>query len=102
MLKLNDKILNPASTEEIDRLRDWIAEMNPDALLADGFEAAIIGVGERCSKEAIVVYDAAKCIQILMERDGMSHEDAGEFFSFNTLGSWVGENTPLFLWRKPE
>jgi hypothetical protein len=34
-----------------------------------------------------------------MERDGMTYEGAAEFFQFNTLGAWVGEHTPLFLWR---
>lgn len=102
MLKLNDNRLNPASSGRHARVRAWIAELNPDALLADGFEDAILGVGERCSQEPIVVYDARKCVEILMQRDGMSEEEATEFFEFNTLGSWVGENTPLFLWRVPD
>jgi hypothetical protein len=80
-------------------LRAWIAEFNPDALMADGFEEAIIGVGERCSQMGLVVYDAEKCLEILQERDGMDYEEAYEYFSFNTLGSWVGDNTPLFVWR---
>jgi hypothetical protein len=81
--------------------RQWIADCNEDALMADGFEAAILGIAERCSQPALVVYDAQKCIEILME-GGMSEEDAEEFFSFNTLGAWCGEHTPLFLWRPPE
>jgi hypothetical protein len=84
---------------EISDLREWIAAHNEEALLADGFEAAIIGVAERCSQPDLVVYDAEKCIDILMERDGMSYDEAAEFFHFNTLGAWVGEHTPLFLWR---
>jgi hypothetical protein len=31
----------------------------------------------------------------------MTEEDATEFFYFNTLGAWVGPNTPLFFWRPP-
>jgi len=80
---------------------DWISELNPDAQLAEGFEAAIIGVAERCSQEPVVVYDATKCIEILMERDGSDRDAAVEHFEFNVLGAWVGENTPLFLWRGP-
>ena len=80
-------------------LRQWIAEFNPDALLADGFDDAVIGIAERCGQSALVVYDADACIRILEERDGMTRDDALEFFSFNTLGSWVGENTPLYVWR---
>ena len=82
-------------------LREWIAGHNEDALMADGFEEAVIGVAERCSKPSLVVYDAQKCVEILMERDGMDEEEAREFFDFNTIGAWMGENTPLFLWRAP-
>lgn len=82
--------------------REWISGFNEEALLADGFEDAIIGVGERCGQPALVIYDAEKCIEILQERDGMSYDDAYEFFTFNTLGAWIGEHTPVFMWRKPE
>ena len=32
-----------------------------------------------------------------MKRDGMTHDEATEFFEFNVVGSWVGEETPIFL-----
>lgn len=82
-------------------LADWISEYNPDALTADGFDEAIIGVAKRCGSQTVVVYDAELCITILMKRDGMTFDEASEFFSFNTLGAYVGENTPLFMWRLP-
>jgi|TARA_R100001460_G_scaffold44048_2_gene80585 hypothetical protein len=66
-------------------------------LLADGFEKAFIGVGKRCGQPDIAVYDQLKCIDILEKRDGMTIDEAEEFFEFNVLGSWVGEQTPLFL-----
>jgi hypothetical protein len=80
---------------------EWITQYNEDALMADGFEEAIIGVAERCSQPTLVVYDAERCIEILQRDSEMTEEEAHEFFEFNTLGAWVGENTPLFLWRKP-
>jgi hypothetical protein len=84
-------------TDEV--MRDWVAGHNDEALLADGFEAALIGVAERCSQPTLAVYDAQKCVEILMTRDGMDATEALEFFTFNTLGAWVGPMTPLFLWR---
>jgi len=30
--------------------------------------------------------------------EGMSHEDAHEYFEFNVVGAWVGPNTPLFVY----
>lgn len=85
-----------------EELSAWLAEMAEGAVLFDGYESAIIGVAERCSCAPLVVYDADRCVEILMERDGMSEEDARDFFSFNTLGCWAGERTPLFLWRFEE
>lgn len=66
-------------------------------LLADGFEGAFIGVATRCGQPTLAVYSAHKCIKILVERDGMTHEEALEYFNFNVVGGWVGEETPLFL-----
>ena len=76
---------------------EFAAGFNADALMADGFEEAFLGMAERCSKPALALYDARKCIAILVEQ-GMSDDEADEFFRFNTLGAWCGENTPLFLW----
>lgn len=71
----------------------------PDLLLfAEGYDAAIIGIGTHGGIEA-VVYDSAKVIAILRRRDGMGREEAKEFFEFNVLGAWVGERTPIFLVR---
>jgi hypothetical protein len=78
-------------------IRDQLTEENPDALLADGFEDALIGIARRCSQPSLAVYDENKCIDILVKRDKMTWEEAVEFFEFNTLGAWVGENTPLFM-----
>jgi len=45
----------------------------------------------------VVVYDRAKCLEILMADGEMDHEGAEEFFEFNVAGSYVGERTPMFL-----
>jgi len=82
-----------------DALSEALAEANPDALLFDGFEDALIGIARQQHKRPLAVYDRAKCLQILQERDGMVPEDAELCFSFNTEGAWVGENTPLVLVR---
>jgi hypothetical protein len=81
-------------------LHGWVAEFNEEALLADGFEDAFVGMAERCGQPSLAVYDADKCLDVLMQRDGMSYDEAVEFFNFNTLGAWVGEMTPLFLWGR--
>lgn len=78
-------------------MRDLITEYNEDALLADGFEDALIGVGIRCGMPYVACYDAGKCIRILMDQ-GMSEEDAIEYFDFNVTGADVGEAMPIFVY----
>ena len=75
--------------------QEQIAEMNQEALLADGFEDALIGYSQQFNK-VLALYDYAKCVSILMSRDSMTEEEACEFLEFNTLGAYVGENTPAF------
>ena len=66
-------------------------------MIATGFDDAIIGVGRRCGRPNIVAYDVEKVIQILVDRDGLSREDAEEYYEFNVVGAWVGEMTPLWV-----
>lgn len=65
-------------------------------LTMDGFDDCIAGVVERFGQEPIVCYDKSKLIDRMIE-DGMSREEAVEFFEHNQIGSWVGERTPCFL-----
>ena len=69
---------------------------DPETLLADGFEDALVGYGTRFV-HGVAVYSMSKCLDILMERDGMTDEEAMEYFTFNVTGAYVGENTPVFL-----
>ncbi len=106
---------------DIDRVKEWISEFNEEALLADGFEEAIIGVCERAGSPPVVAYNRDLCIDILLS-DGIEEalneyedveaipeeryqelcEDAIEYFEYNVLGSYVGEHTPVFLTVLPE
>ena len=69
---------------------------DPDTLLAGGFEEAFVGYGTRFT-HGVAVYSKRKCLEVLVERDEMSRDEALEFFDFNVSGAYVGENTPVFL-----
>ena len=77
-------------------LEERLSETNPEALFADGFDEAIMGIATQCNK-SLVLYDYQKCVEILVERDEMSYEEAVEYMEFNTCSAWMGENTPLFF-----
>jgi len=49
--------------------------MSEDTLFADGFEAAFLGIGVQFNRE-LAIYDRQKCVEILMERDGMDEDEA--------------------------
>ncbi len=66
---------------------------------ADGFDDAILGLVEPMNRPPLVVYDRIRCIELLMEQNDWSHEDAEEYFSFNVEGAYVGPGTPLYLER---
>lgn len=66
------------------------------ALLATGFEDALIGIGQQFNQE-LAIYDYDKCVKILMNRDGMSYYDANDFMEYNVIGAYVGPGTPVFL-----
>jgi hypothetical protein len=83
-----------------DELITQLESYEDEITLADGFEAAFIGIGERCASVPVAVYDYQKAVEILCVRDGMGEEEADEFMQFNVLGAYVGEATPWFItWK---
>lgn len=64
-----------------------------DFLLADGLDSAIIGVEVNTMR---VIYNHDKILSIFM-KEGMTEEDALEHISYNILGAYVGEQTPIFI-----
>jgi len=78
-------------------LKDKIAEVNPEALILDGLDEAIIGMVERPNLGPVVGYSVKKIIDILMERDGMSYDGAYEFYSFNINCAYMGKFTPVYI-----
>lgn len=78
-------------------IQELLADENPEALLADGFEDAFVGIARRCGQPSLAVYDCDLCVRVLMERDGMDELEAWEYLEFNSVGAWAGEHTPVWL-----
>jgi len=76
---------------------------NEDAVTADGFEDALIGVAHRFGMSPVALYDREKCIKILIKLDKTTRAEAEEFFEFNVIGSGL-EHAPVFadIYRKPK
>lgn len=75
---------------------NMIRDRFPEAMIIDGFDDAIVGVLVRHGKVPLVVYETERLIEIV-ERDGVSNEEAMEHVSFNILSAYFGERTPLYI-----
>ena len=74
-----------------------VMELNPDAVCITGFDDCIIGYGRRPGMEVVLAYDVELIIKKLMERDGMSEQDAIEFYEYNIDCAYMGESTPILV-----
>ena len=78
-------------------MKDTILELygdTDDIMFADGLDDAIIGFEPNMWK---VVYSRSKCMNVLIERDGMDEEESLEFLEYNTFNAYFGEKTPLWI-----
>lgn len=85
--------------EAISEKDDFLEEMsniNAKALYPTDLKEAIIGRVERYGMHPLILLDREKCLEIFVTRDGMTPEEAEEFFEFNVIGAWMGEGTPCF------
>jgi hypothetical protein len=59
----------------------------------DGYDKAILGLTDNGQ----LVYSKEIMVELLMEEDDLSEEDAWEFLEFNTFCAYVGEQTPIYV-----
>lgn len=76
---------------------EHIAELNPDAIVLDGLDDAIVGIGHSKDLEPRLIYSTKSIISILMKRDKMDLVDAHEFYDYNIVDGYFGNHGPIFL-----
>jgi hypothetical protein len=74
----------------LDKILEYFPE--EDLLKADGFDDAIIGLDNSSMR---LIYSKNTCIEILIS-EGMTEEDALEYFEYNVSSAWVGDMTPIW------
>jgi hypothetical protein len=77
--------------------RERLSLQNPEMVFMDGFDNCLIGT-TMVKGTVVACYDVALVIKQHMA-DGMTEDEAWEFFEFNQLGSCNDENSPTFLVR---
>jgi hypothetical protein len=75
-----------------------IDEYAEGAILLDGLESAIVGIVEDFgSPGRKMLYSKQRILDILQERDLMTMGEAEEFYDYNILGLYAGEQNAVFL-----
>ena len=79
------------------QINEYLDSIGESTLLADGFDEALIGFSQRMNEPMLAVYSYEKMVQVLMDNDDLSYDDAVEYVDFNVVGAWVGEQTPIIV-----
>ena len=61
------------------------------------FDDAIIGVAQNAAGLFAVCYSEPGVISLLEEFESMDHDEAVEWFNFNTSQAYIGEGSPVFV-----
>jgi hypothetical protein len=67
------------------------------AIMLDGLDEAIVGIVEVFGSSPRILYSRSKILEILQTRDLMTEQEAEEFYDYNILGLYAGEQNPVFL-----
>ena len=82
--------------ELLEELIAMYGEEAETMMLVNGMDRAFVGVAIHFCEKIRAVYDIDKIIEILQEK-GMSNDDAEEYFDYYIAGSYVGDQTPIFM-----
>jgi len=74
-------------------IRERIAEYNPDAIMWDDLDEAVIGM----TTNGHAVYDVNIIHEILMKTTEMTLDEAIDYTEYNILCAHVGEFTPVHI-----
>lgn len=79
-------------------IREALAEANPEAVVFDGCDAALVGYAAQQFQAPLAVYDWDALVQVFRDQ-GMDDDDALDWVAYNVEGLWAGQFTPLILHR---
>lgn len=75
--------------------REVINELAEGAIILEGFDDCIVGISEEFGKGPRLIYSKNKIIQSLMV--GIDYEESLDYYYYNILGGYFGEQNPIFL-----
>ena len=78
----------------VNRLVELLADLNPQAVLWDGLDDAVVGIGLR-DDLPVAIYDYDLMVGVFVQNEGWTRDDAVEWVEFNVIEAYVGPGTPL-------
>ena len=80
----------------VDPMDDVDREWEIGMMQMDGYDDCVVGTVNRFGISPVLCYDLHKVIAKMVD-DGMTEEEAYEYYNYNMLGAWVGDGTPAFI-----
>lgn len=80
----------------ISRILAELSDSNPEAILFDNMNCALIGLGHVAGEGPVAVYSRAKIYAKLLA-DGFSRHDAEEYYSGKFAALRAGNLTPVIV-----
>jgi len=74
-------------------MKKWQELCSDEAMIADGFNDAIIGV----TLDGNLIYDIDKAVEVVCLDEGANEEDAMDYILYNCVGAYTGTGTPLWV-----
>ena len=79
------------------KINTYLQNHDEGTMLMDGFDEALIGFSQRINEPLLAVYSWQKMIDLCVDRDKMSVEEAEEYIDYNCIGAWIGDQTPIIV-----
>lgn len=83
-------------TAQSQRTLAELSDLNPEAILFDNMNSALIGLGYIADEAPVAVYSRAKIYAKLLS-DGFSREDADEYYAGKFVALRAGNLTPVIV-----
>lgn len=77
-----------------ERIIQKVEQINPEAIIWDGLDEAIIGYGGAFD-QCVLIYLRSTILRLLMQKNQWSRAEAVEWYEYNIKGGYLGPHTPI-------
>lgn len=76
-------------------IREWISKQNPEAILWNNCDDALIGI----TPSGNAIYSIEKLWDVFMAQE-MTRDEAIDWVDYNIIGAYVGKYTPIHVYTE--